>query len=95
MFIYIKSAKYLKDYKIELVFNDNKRGIVDLESELYGAVFAPLKNKDIFSKVKVDKELDTITWENGADLAPEFLYYKSFQNDKALKPQFKEWGYII
>jgi hypothetical protein len=79
MFIYIKSAKYLKDYKIELVFNDNKRGIVDLESELYGAVFAPLKNKDIFSKVKVDKELDTITWENGADLAPEFLYYKSFQ----------------
>jgi hypothetical protein len=56
-------------------------------------MFEPLKDKAIFSKVKVDEDLETITWENGADLAPEFLYYKSFQNDTSLKDQFKQWGY--
>jgi hypothetical protein len=40
-------------------------------------------------------ELDyTIKWSDELDLAPEYLYYKAFENDKDLKPKFKEWGYI-
>lgn len=57
-------------------------------------MFNPLQNKKVFASVKLDRDLDTITWENGADLAPEFLYYKSFKNDKSLTKQFQEWGYI-
>jgi hypothetical protein len=94
MFIYVKDAQYLKDYKLEIEFSDNKKGIVDLSDELYGEVFEPLKDKNLFSKIKVDKDLETITWENGADLAPEYLYYKSFKDNKDLESQFKEWGYI-
>ena len=94
MLILVKHAKYLKDYKIEIEFNDGKKGIVDLSDELYGEVFEPLKDKNIFSKIKVDKDLETITWENGADLAPEYLYYKSFKDNKSLKQQFIQWGYI-
>ncbi len=30
MFIYVKDAKYLGDYKIEVEFNDGKKGVVDL-----------------------------------------------------------------
>jgi predicted nucleic acid-binding protein len=33
-------------------------------------VVEPLKNESIFSRLVVDKELDTIVWSNGADLAP-------------------------
>jgi len=94
MFIFVKDAKYLKDYKIEVEFNDGKRGVVDLQDDLYGEVFEPLKDKNLFSKIKVDEDLETIVWENGADLAPEYLYYKSFKDNKNLKPQFKKWGYI-
>ncbi|RLA09075.1 MAG: DUF2442 domain-containing protein [Gammaproteobacteria bacterium] len=94
MFIYVEEGRYLEDYKIELKFNDGKIGIVDLESELYGDMFESLKDKNLFAKVKFDKELETIVWENGADLAPEFLYYKSFENDETLQQQFKQWGYI-
>ena len=93
MFIFIEEATYLEDYKIELKFNDGKKGIVDLQSELYGTMFEPLKDKKVFASVKLDKDLDTIAWENGADLAPEFLYYKSFKDDKTLARQFQEWGY--
>ena len=94
MFIFVRNAKYLEDYKIEVEFSDGKKGIVDLSDELYGKVFEPLKDKKLFSKIKVDKDLETVTWENGADLAPEYLYYKSFKNNEELKSQFKQWGYI-
>jgi len=93
MFISVKNAKYLEDYKIEIEFNNHKKGVVDLSDELYGEVFEPLKDKKLFSKIKVDKDLETVTWENGADLAPEYLYYKSFKENKNLEPQFKQWGY--
>ena len=32
------------------------------------------KNIEYFKKVKVDEETETISWENGADFSPEFLY---------------------
>jgi len=94
MYINVIEAKYLHDYQVELKFNDGKKGVVNLENELYGTMFEPLKDKKVFASVKLDKDIDTIAWENGADLAPEFLYYESFKNDKTLANQFKEWGYI-
>ena len=36
-------------------------------------MFEPLKDKALFSTVRLDATLRTITWQNGADLAPEFL----------------------
>ena len=94
MLLFIKEAQYLKNYKVKLKFTDGKVGIVDLQDELHGRVFEPLKDKKIFSTLRVDEDLETIVWDNGADLAPEFLYFKAFENDKDLKPKFKEWGYI-
>jgi hypothetical protein len=93
MFIQVKNARYLEDYKIEIEFSDGKKGIVDLSDELYGEVFEPLKDKNFFSKIKVDKDLETITWENGADFAPEYLYYKTFKDNKNLEPQCKKWEF--
>ncbi len=94
MFIYVTEAKYLHDYEVELRFSDGKKGVVDLKDELYGTMFEPLKDKELFSSVRLDEDLDTIAWGNGADLAPEFLYYQSFKDDKSLAVQFKKWGYI-
>ena len=95
MLLFVKDAKYLEDYKIEVEFTDGKKGIADLKDELYGTMFEPLKDKQFFSRFKVDEDLETVTWENGADLAPEFLYYQSFKNDKSMKNLFKEWGYSL
>ena len=68
-------AKYLGGYKIELSFNDGSNGIVDLEKKVYSdhrQVFNLLQNIELFKKFKLNRW--TIEWENGADLAPEFLY---------------------
>lgn len=62
-----------------LRFHDGLEGSVDLSGELWGPMFEPLKNPDYFQQVKVDPELETVVWPNGADLAPEFLYQAAQQ----------------
>jgi hypothetical protein len=70
--LWITEASYLTDYKIEILFNTNERGIIDLEKHLEKKIFKPLENKDFFKNFKVNNW--TIEWENGADFSPEFLY---------------------
>ena len=74
MILHVKEAKYLHDYVIWIKFNDGIEGEVDLEYELTGEIFGPLRDKNLFKSFKVDPILETIVWENGADLAPEFLH---------------------
>ena len=74
MILHVKKAKYLHSYVIWLRFNDGIEGEVDLKDELEGEIFGPLKNEKLFKSFKVDPILETIVWENGADLAPEFLH---------------------
>jgi hypothetical protein len=74
MFLHVKEARYLHDYTIWLRFNDGAEGEIDLEGTLEGEVFEPLKDRQAFQQFKIDPEMETIVWENGADLAPEFLY---------------------
>ena len=70
----IESATYVRNYVIHLSFSDGNDGELDLEQELYGEIFEPLKDQDYFRQFKVDAELNTLVWPNGADFAPEFLY---------------------
>ena len=74
MILHITDAKYLHYYQVWIRFNVGSEGIVDLIDELWGTVFEPLKDLTLFSQVKLDKELATLVWPNGADLAPEFLH---------------------
>lgn len=73
----IESAQYVGDYRIRLRFADGREGEVDLECELWGEVFEPLKDQALFRAFLVDRELNTITWPTGADLAPEYLYERA------------------
>ena len=69
----VTDVKYLGDYRLWLLFDNGTAGRVELASELWGEMFAPLQDKATFALVHVDRELGTIVWNNGADLAPEFL----------------------
>jgi hypothetical protein len=94
MFLHITEVKYLHDYQVEVTFNNGRKGIADLSSALRGPVFEPLKNPIEFSKIMIEKETETVAWPNGADLAPEFVYFQVFKSDPDLEPLFRKWGYF-
>ena len=94
MFLHIKHADYIGDYKIKVVFSNGRTGVADLTPALKGPVFEELQNKSLFSNLKVDEELETIVWPNGADIAPEYIYYLAFKDDVELEQLFRKWGYI-
>lgn len=74
MILHVVEARYVRDYVIWLRFNDGAEWEVDLKDELYGEVFEPLQDVFVFRRFRLDPELQTIVWENDADLAPEFLH---------------------
>ena len=73
----VVQAHYVRDYVIHLRYADGTGGDVDLRDELYGEVFEPLRDLGFFRQFSVHPEFHTLTWPNGADIAPEFLYEKS------------------
>lgn len=72
MFLEVLQAHYINDYKLLLTFNNGAEMTVDLENELNGTAFIPLRDIGKFKKFSI--VFNTIGWENGADFAPEYLY---------------------
>jgi hypothetical protein len=58
-----------------LRFEDGVAGEVDLDRLVrWEGVFEPLRDPQRFAEVRVDPELGTIVWPNGADVDPDVLY---------------------
>lgn len=55
-------------------FNNGREGEVNLLPLLDGPVFVPVRDPNYFAQVELNSECGTITWPNGADLAPEAVY---------------------
>ena len=71
-------VEVLGHYRLRLTFSDGLTGDVDLSHVRdWAGVFAPLRDPDVFAQVRVDPEIGTITWPNGADLAPEVLHARA------------------
>jgi len=86
--IKIIKAEVLKPYQIKLTFNDKKVKTIDLEPVLYGAYFEPLRNPELFKKLRVNQEIQTIEWPNGADFHPETLYnWENYRDELIEKAQ--------
>jgi hypothetical protein len=66
---------YKKDCVFHVEFDDGVAGDIDFREYIdKGPIFWPLKTKEFFKRAVI--EGGTITWPNGADIAPETLYEK-------------------
>jgi hypothetical protein len=69
------AARPLDGYRLYLRFEDGAEGVVDLSTQLnFRGVFEPLKDPAYFQMLRVDADLGTVVWPNGADLDPDVLY---------------------
>ena len=62
----------LSDYKLELTFEDGKKGIFDVKPYLEFVQFFKLKDEELFKTVRIEGL--SISWDNGADICPDELY---------------------
>jgi len=90
MFLEITQASDINDFKLSLKFNNGAEMTVDLENELNGSVFNPLKDKSKFKKFSI--VFNTIEWENGADFAPEYLYELAISQHQMASEPNSEYG---
>jgi hypothetical protein len=67
-------ARHVSKFVLFLRFSDGVEGEIDLQGELFGPMFEPLKDAEIFKSFKLHPELHTLVWPNGADFSPEFLH---------------------
>jgi len=74
-------AEYRGAYRIHLAFNDGVENTVDFSQWLDGPIFEPLKDLGYFQRFFV--EGGTVTWPNGADVAPETLYARAKSSEAA------------
>jgi len=74
-------AEYRGAYRIHLAFNDGVENTVDFSQWLEGPIFEPLKDLEYFQRFFV--EGGTVTWPNGADVAPETLYSRANSSEAA------------
>ena len=71
---FVTSVCYVSDYKLRVGFEHGDMKLVDLAHDLEGEMFTPLKSLDLFRTARLDPDLDTVVWDNGADMSPDFLY---------------------
>ena len=80
-------AKYIRPFTICVRFDDGVEGEINFRPELYGPVFEPLLDPAQFRKFSIHPEFHTLVWENGADIAPEFLHEKAQQSGTSTTPR--------
>ncbi len=75
MYLGIKQVSATDDYQLDLVFENNEQRRFDMKPLLTLGRFSELKELALFKTVRIS--FDTIEWNNGLDLDPEYLYEKS------------------
>jgi hypothetical protein len=69
-------ARALEGRRLQLKFADGVDAVLEMDKVIsrYEGVFAPVRDDDFFRQVRVDADLGTVVWPNGADLCPDVLY---------------------
>lgn len=65
---------FVGDYVLRVRFDDGVERIIDFAPILLGPLFGPLHDPSLFRQVRVDRDLGTLVWPNGADIDPTVLY---------------------
>ena len=70
----VTDFELLDGTSLRVVFDDDTEQVIDLEPVLYGEMYGPLREEDFFRQVRLDPEVKTLVWPNGADLDPYVLH---------------------
>jgi uncharacterized protein DUF2442 len=70
----VESFEIVEPYTLRVGFNDGTEQKIDFRPILAGELFGPLNDLTLFESVKIDPEVHTLVWPNGADFDPATLH---------------------
>jgi hypothetical protein len=88
----VRSFQIEGPYTLRVVFDDGTEQISNFEPVLGGKLFSPLRDPAVFNRVRVDPEVHTLVWPNGADFDPATLHDWPMHAD-ALAVRAREWNF--
>jgi hypothetical protein len=87
----VDSFDIVAPYTLKIKFDDSTTQTINFEPILSGEMYGPLKNLPLFNQVKLDPEVHTLVWPNGADFDPETLY-NWYKYESELIKKAREWS---
>lgn len=89
----VVSFTHTAPYTLRVEFDDDTAQTIDFLPVLAGRMYAPLRDRELFGKVRVDPEVHTLVWPNGADFDPETLHDWPRYRD-ALIERARRWNAV-
>ena len=92
-FYRVESFEVVGPYVLNVRFDDDRSVQINFEPVLHGELYGPLRNISVFNQVKIDPEVRTLVWPNGADFNPTTLHDWP-EHVEALKNEAATWELI-
>ena len=73
-FYRVKSFEITGPHHLRVSFDDGSTQAIDFRPVLFGEMYEPLNDLPFFERVKIDPEVHTLVWPNGADFDPTMLH---------------------
>ena len=87
----VRSFKIEAPYTLRVEFDDGTEHVIDFQPILAGALFGPLRDLTVFNQVRIDPEVHTLVWPNGADFDPATLHDWPMYS-KSLIARAEQWN---
>jgi hypothetical protein len=93
-FYRVTSFEIVGPFVLKVGFDDHTARVIDFRPVLEGEMYGSLKDRSTFNQVRLDSEVGTLVWPNGADFDPATLHdwpdYQVEMTDRA-KGWADEW----
>jgi hypothetical protein len=86
----VRSFEIVAPYTLRVCFDDNTEQTIDFRPVLAGELYGPLRNLELFDQVRIDPEVETLVWPNGADFDPATLHDWP-ANERAFRELARHW----
>src|SRR5437588_10639206 len=70
----VRSFQIAGPYTLCVQFDDQTEQMINFEPVLAGELYRPLRDLALFNQVRIDPEVQTLVWPNGADFDPATLH---------------------
>jgi Protein of unknown function (DUF2442) len=86
----VRSFEIVGDYTLRVRFDDATEQLINFQPILAGELLGPLCDLGLFNQVRIDPEVHTLVWPNGADFDPATLHDWP-ENERALTDLVRTW----